>query len=595
MMIEPFLSLKRKFISVAIILLPVLLLVFFRLFPGLDKNLWPFWQVHLANYYLSMLAGFMALVAALFTAVTPNRSWTTRTFFLSCGFFSFGWLLLMSSLFTPGIILNRPDHTAFVWPLYISYLAAGFFFALAGVHWSPARSRWLIKRCRLWGAGLFLALFLFALMIYANPEALSRLRPYGKTGQITVSVMAFLTLLWAAWRTYHAQWEANRRVTRRLVVAMGLMASVQVLFVWGAFGYITWLLYLPLTVLALVFALAAILVRFKDASDVPVVYYFAALGSIFIAAISLASAEASWFVLTNGPGARRAILIPLSLAEGALSFFLLFGIVIFLNRLITERTQALRQEQRKHNELTQLIIHDLKSPVTVILSGMNLLAQEQLGELTEAQKRLLVNLEQSGQGILHLIDDLLDVERLEEGILYLNQSTVNLARLLEERVESFQVLAGIHQQTLSLVVEAPLPDVRVDKRLLERLLNNLIANALKFTPAGGEIQVSATAGSDSLDIWVMDSGPGVPAGEREKIFEKFIQVKGYERRGAGLGLTFCRMVAEAHGGTLVIEDSPLGGAAFHISLPYDELVVLDEGLTLQEFTALRWPTVVKSA
>ena len=529
----------------------------------------------------------MALVAAFFTAVTPNGGQTTRNIFLSYGFFSFSFLFLVSSASTPTIILDSTSSLAFIWALYISYPLAGIFFVLSGIHWPPAKSRWIIERRHVLGISLSLALILFTFAAYAYSGILEAVWSYGKTSQITLSAIAFLTLSWAAWRTHKSQWETDRRVARRLMVAMGLLATTQAVFTWGTFGHVGWLLYLPLTVLALAFALSAILTRFKDANDVPLAYYFAALGSILIAALSLASAEAAWYILTNGPGIHRALLIPLSLLEGALSFLLLFAIVLYLNRLIVERTQALRQEQGKRSELTQLIVHDLKSPLTVILSGMDLLSKESLGELTETQKRLLINLEQSGQGILRLINDLLDVERLEEGALFPNKTAINLARLLENRVERFQVLAGVHKQTLSLTMDSSLPEIRVDKRLFSRVLDNLISNALKFTPEGGEIRVKAAANGNSVDIWVADNGPGVPDSAREKIFEKFAQIKGHERRGAGLGLTFCRMVAEAHKGTLTIEDSPLGGALFHVSLPYDEVVVVDEGLTLEEVSHLR--------
>jgi signal transduction histidine kinase len=586
-MIEPILTSKRKFTLTAIILLPFLLLGILWLFPTLDKNLWgPLWNTRLANYYLSMLAGFMALVAALFTAITLSRSQTTRNIFLSFGFFAFGFLFLVSSASTPSIISDSPSNLAFIWALYISYPLAGIFFALSGIYWSPAKSRWIIERRHILGVSLALSLILFTVGAYLYPQIIETLRPYGKISQIILSIIAFLTLTWAAWRTHRSQWEKDRHVARRLIVAMGLLASIQALFTWETFGYVGWLLYLPLTILALAFALSAILTRFKDTNDVPLAYYFAALGSILTAALSLASAELAWYLLTNGPGIHRTLLIPLSLLEGALSFLLLFAIVLYLNRLIVERTQALRREQHKRNELTQLIVHDLKSPLTVILSGMDLLSKESLGELTEAQKRLLVNLEQSGQGILRLINDLLDVERLEEGALFPNKTIFNLTHLLENRVERFQVLAGTHKQTLSLTMDASLPDIRVDKRLFSRVLDNLISNALKFAPEGGEIQVNATANGESVDIWVADNGPGIPDSEREQIFEKFAQMKGHERRGSGLGLTFCRMVTEAHKGTLTIEDSPLGGALFRISLPYDEVVVVDENLTLQEFSDL---------
>lgn len=586
-MIEPLITAKRKFALTTIILLPFLCLSIFWLFPTLDYNLWgPVWAARLTNYYLGLIAGFMALIAALFTAVTLSTSQTTRNIFLSFGFFSFSMLFLVSSAATPGIVIDDPSNLAFIWALYVSYPLAGMFFVLSGFYWSPDKIQWIIARRHFLGISLFLLIIFSSIIAYAAPDIPVGLRPLGKPLQIFLSTFAFISLIWAAWRTHISAWEKDRRVARRLIVAMGLLAAIQVLFVWGDFGHISWLLYLPLTVLALGFALSAILTRFKSAHDVPLAYYFAALGSILIAALSLGSAELAWYLLTNGPGIHRTVLIPLSLVEGAVSFLVLFAIVLYLNRLIASRTDALRREQHNRSELTQLIVHDLKSPLTVILGGMDLLGKESLGPLNETQKSLLTNLEQSGQGILRMINDLLDVERLEEGVLPLNKTTINLTRMLQDHVNNLQILAGTHKQRLSLNVIPSLPPIRADKRLLGRVLDNLITNALKFTPDEGEIQVHAAVNGKALDIWVADNGPGVPLDAREHIFEKFAQVKGHERRGAGLGLTFCKMVTEEHGGSLTIEDSPLGGASFRMSLPLEIIVIEEEDPAFQEYSDL---------
>ena len=241
-----------------------------------------------------------------------------------------------------------------------------------------------------------------------------------------------------------------------------------------------------------------------------------------------------------------------------------------MNRLINERNEALRREQHLRSELTQLIVHDLKSPLTVILSGMNLLRKENLGSLSETQKRLLVNLEKSGDDILHMINDLLDVERLEAGALTLQKSLIDAPTLLHSQLEENQILASTHKQTLTFSHDANLPQIRVDKGLIIRVFANLLSNALKFTPEGGSVATFIACQNNQLVISIADSGPGVPPHERERIFEKFAQVEGGERRGAGLGLTFCKMVAEAHDGNLTVHDSELGGALFRLTLPFSE-------------------------
>jgi signal transduction histidine kinase len=186
--------------------------------------------------------------------------------------------------------------------------------------------------------------------------------------------------------------------------------------------------------------------------------------------------------------------------------------------------------------------------------------------LTETQTRLLTNLEQSGDDILQMINDLLDVERMEVGVLKLQVGIVEPETLLHECVNDSQIIASTYKQNLT-ISHPVLPRIQVDKSLLRRVLNNLLTNALKFTPEGGQIHVAAAALGDYLLISVADNGPGVPPADRERIFEKFTQVRGTERRGAGLGLTFCKMAIEAHGGTITVADSDSGGALFEIVLP----------------------------
>jgi signal transduction histidine kinase len=349
-----------------------------------------------------------------------------------------------------------------------------------------------------------------------------------------------------------------------------LLAEAQLTLVLGIAGQISWLMYHPLVITALTVALSAILKSFQSSRDVQLSRYFAALGSILIAGLSLASVEIGVRWLNSASAVNRSTLIPLSIAQGTLSFVVLYVIVFYLNRLINERNEALRREQHQRGELTQLIVHDLKSPLTVILSGMNLLGKEKLGTLTETQKRLIENLEKSGVDILNMINDLLDVERLEAGALSLQKSLTDTFSLLRHQVEENQILASTNKQKLSLTCEPNIPHIRVDRGMISRVFANLLSNAVKFTPERGKVIVHMARQPNQLVVTIADSGPGVPLHERERIFEKFAQIKGAERRGAGLGLTFCRMVTEAHGGSLTVGESELGGALFCLTLPFTE-------------------------
>lgn len=231
-----------------------------------------------------------------------------------------------------------------------------------------------------------------------------------------------------------------------------------------------------------------------------------------------------------------------------------------------------RREKRQRSELTQLIVHDLKSPLTIVISGLDLLKQSHLGSLSPPQTHLVSNLEHCSQDVLRLVDDMLDVERLEEGVLTLHYTTADLVSVVQEQISELQILAEKHRQQLIFTAVEGLPPVHADKDLLRRVIHNLLSNALKFTPDGGQVQVEASVEPGYFVLKIADSGPGIPPKARERIFEKFAQLNTDSRRGKGLGLTFCKMVTEAHGGSLRVTDSAFGGALFTLSLPTGETI-----------------------
>lgn len=266
---------------------------------------------------------------------------------------------------------------------------------------------------------------------------------------------------------------------------------------------------------------------------------------------------------------------------------LLGALLVTLLPLLRHAIQYQR-EKRQRSELTQLIVHDLKSPLTIVISGLDLMRRGSLGEINPMQDRLLTNLEHCGDEILGLVNDMLDVERLEEGAMPLHKSMTDLAPILREQVAELQILAHKHQQQLQVFAPEMLPPVLVDPVLIRRVIHNLLANALKLTPDQGHIEVRGTVEGEQLQISIADSGPGVPAADRQRIFDKFAQLNTKTRRGKGLGLTFCKMAVEVHGGLLTVEDSPLGGALFRLALPLDDIPQPTESPVRPLFYRLIW-------
>ena len=140
-------------------------------------------------------------------------------------------------------------------------------------------------------------------------------------------------------------------------------------------------------------------------------------------------------------------------------------------------------------------------------------------------------------------------------------------KMLRETVNEFQIIASTNKQDLQLIGPNILDSIAADRRLLQRVIHNILSNALKFTPENGRIHILTETENGFFVINVEDNGPGIPEHERERIFEKFAQIDGVERRGAGLGLTFCKMVVEAHGGFLKVKEGAMGGAQFCLGLP----------------------------
>jgi NtrC-family two-component system sensor histidine kinase KinB len=168
------------------------------------------------------------------------------------------------------------------------------------------------------------------------------------------------------------------------------------------------------------------------------------------------------------------------------------------------------------------------------------------------------------------VDTLLDIARFEEGAMTLQLQRLDMAALIEETITGERHLAENKDMVMEARLAVELPAVSADRDVLQRVLTNLLDNALKFTPAGGRVWVEAHPEAKAVRVDVVDTGPGIPAGERERIFEKFTQVRGQtgSRRGSGLGLTFCRMAVEAHGGRIWIEDGPGGkGSRFVFTVP----------------------------
>jgi signal transduction histidine kinase len=220
---------------------------------------------------------------------------------------------------------------------------------------------------------------------------------------------------------------------------------------------------------------------------------------------------------------------------------------------------------RNREELTRMMVHDLRGPIAGVMGALELLGHAP--GLEEADRKLLDAAERNVRRQLKLVEGILEIARLEEGALPVRQQDVELFSLVEETVRTMKPAAEARQ--LELLTEAPgqLPVVRADPGLVVRVLENLVGNAVKFSPPGsGAIRVSARRDGTAVEVFVRDCGPGVEEKVRARVFEKFA-VGNQPGRGSGLGLAFCRLAVEAQGGRIWLEH-PGPGAVFAFSIPY---------------------------
>lgn len=238
-------------------------------------------------------------------------------------------------------------------------------------------------------------------------------------------------------------------------------------------------------------------------------------------------------------------------------------------RDVTEESQI--SETREL--MNQTLVHDLRSPISSVLGAVDILADtwpvEQRDELTEQALRVARN---GTTRVLGLVETLMDIARLRSGKIDLNLAWLDLRHLAAGITTELLPQAqetGIH---LENNVPSDLPKIRADNGKMVRVVTNLLDNALKFTPDGGLVSISAEASpSGAVAVHVSDTGTGIPEEYREKIFDRFSQVPGQSgrRRGSGLGLTFCKLAVEAHGGRIWVEPRPGGGSTFTLVLPVE--------------------------
>jgi two-component system sensor histidine kinase KdpD len=232
-----------------------------------------------------------------------------------------------------------------------------------------------------------------------------------------------------------------------------------------------------------------------------------------------------------------------------------------------ERADAhLRVEtEQLRNALLSSVSHDLRTPLAVVTGATSALLDESAPKDEKSRRELLETAHDEAQRLNRLVRNLLDMTRLEAGALKVHKEAQSIEDIVGAALERLE--DRLRGREIETDIPADLPLVPFDPILIEQVLINLLENATKYTPAGSSIALAARANKGEVEVEVADRGPGVPAGDAERVFDKFYRAREKEGGGVGLGLTICRGIVEAHGGRIWVEPREGGGSRFRFTLP----------------------------
>jgi two-component system, sensor histidine kinase and response regulator len=237
-------------------------------------------------------------------------------------------------------------------------------------------------------------------------------------------------------------------------------------------------------------------------------------------------------------------------------------------RELKDTNDELRRLEKLRDDLVHMIVHDLRSPLSAMSGYLGLALRAGRGSVSPNILRDIEDAVKATGKMTSMVNAVLDASMLEGGRMKLKLGSCDLGLVVHEVVAGLRVLA--EDRRLLMGPRRDNTTARADKEIVARVVQNLVSNALKFTPAGGEIRIGVDPDEDGVRIWVADDGPGIAPEHRDKIFEKFgrVETRGADRiRGMGLGLAFCKLAVEGHGGRIGVDGEAGKGSVFWFVLP----------------------------
>ena len=588
---------KRLFIALSLVL-PAGWLLLAALFPQIDRTV----QVPLLHFYIVTFFTFAAAVVTFFTAVALGHSSAPRHQLLATAFAVMGVLFFIHGVTTPNALIFAANP-GIRWAAWLTLFLGGVVFALAGLD-SPERPLPLVRRGLIhWTLAVFCGGFI--LIVAFRSQWLGAIdaqaAPWHQQAVFGLTLLIWLFAAVRLWRTWR----------QTALPVDGVMALIAAWFAIGSISMhafaawkLSWWLYHGQLLLGVITAVYALSQTYEQLRQFRLTTYYAALGLVATGGLALlASHFVSQFVeqtllrplgaelpATAEPliapaamtemivRARLSGLLITGLALGAL-FLALLVVVRRADRLITARRNELAEAytnlqaaEALRDDLTGMVVHDLRTPLTSMRLSLDLLAKVMdIPEQAQFRQRLMENAQGSVEQMLALINQMLDLAKLEVGQLKLARQPVALNVLLQEKAQLYAPQAEADAKQIRVEAGPNVPLVTADADLISRVVDNLISNALKYTSSGGQIHLCAEMNGTAVLIQVADDGEGIVPEAAARIFDKFYQVTDADgqplRRGTGLGLSFCKLVVEAHNGRIWVDSQPGRGSTFSFTLP----------------------------
>jgi len=240
------------------------------------------------------------------------------------------------------------------------------------------------------------------------------------------------------------------------------------------------------------------------------------------------------------------------------------------NKLLFEANEELSRATQAKSEFLANISHELRTPLSVIIGFSELMIDKVTGEINDKQRQCLSDILDSTQHMLNLINDVLDLSKIESGKVELKLENIALSKVIQSLTRTMMPILTPRQQSLDVEIEDDLPPVHADKAKVKQVFFNLLSNATWFSPDGGNLKIEAVRKGDWCQVSVIDNGIGINKEDQEQIFEPFCQLDNpltREKNGTGLGLTLVKQIIERHGGRIWVKSDYGKGSRFIFTLP----------------------------